>query len=216
MYWTWLEPSLVTGHRGLLLGARRNRIRSRLHQECRSGLSWDRSCSSSMTFLKKVFPRYVSGDLCLSSPQVWLVANFYLTWAGGSQGELIGWESSRRPSVRSSVNTFKHEYFCNQRPIVTRFYVKHHWDGGKAVLYFGLDRIGTLVSMATDSSHRVIMGKFLLALLRLHFWSDLLHTCRGNEDNRNISDEFELRPDSTKDCGVSCPWASKKKIPIYL
>ena len=34
---------------------------------------------------------------------------------------------------------------------------------GNASLGFGLDRIGTLVSMATDSSHRVIMGKILLA-----------------------------------------------------
>ena len=27
-----------------------------------------------------------------------------------AQGELIGWESSGRPSVRLSVHTFKHEY----------------------------------------------------------------------------------------------------------
>ena len=39
------------------------------------------------------------------------------------------------------------------------FFLKHHWGGGKAVLRFGPDRIGTLVSMATDSSHRVIMGE---------------------------------------------------------
>ena len=44
-------------------------------------------------------------------------------------------------------------------PIVNRFYLKHHWGRGKATLCFGPDRIGTLVSMATDSSHRVIMGK---------------------------------------------------------
>ena len=44
-------------------------------------------------------------------------------------------------------------------PIVTRFYLKHHWGGGKAAICFGPDRIGTLVSMVTDSSHRVIMGK---------------------------------------------------------
>ena len=35
----------------------------------------------------------------------------------------------------------------------------HHWGGGKAALGFGPDWIRTLVSMATDSSHRVIMGK---------------------------------------------------------
>ena len=46
-------------------------------------------------------------------------------------------------------------------PIKTKFYLKHHWVMGKALLTFGPDRIGTLVSMATDSSHRVIMGKML-------------------------------------------------------
>ena len=44
--------------------------------------------------------------------------------------------------------------------IATKFYLKHHWGGGKAALGFGPDRIGTLVSMATDSSH-FIMGKML-------------------------------------------------------
>ena len=46
-------------------------------------------------------------------------------------------------------------------PIATKFYIKHHWGGGKTALGFGPDRIRTLVSMATDSSHRVIMGKML-------------------------------------------------------
>ena len=48
---------------------------------------------------------------------------------------------------------------ATSRPIATKFYLKHHWGGGKAALGFWPDRIGTLVSMATDSSHRVIMGK---------------------------------------------------------
>ena len=46
-------------------------------------------------------------------------------------------------------------------PIVTKFYLNHHRGGGTAALGFGPDRIGTLVSMATDSSNRVIMGKML-------------------------------------------------------
>ena len=46
-------------------------------------------------------------------------------------------------------------------PIATKFYLKHRWGRGKAALGFGPDRIGTLVSMATDSSYRVIMGKML-------------------------------------------------------
>ena len=49
-------------------------------------------------------------------------------------------------------------------PFATKFYLKHHWGGGKAALCFGPDQIGTLVSMATDISHRVIMGKISLAL----------------------------------------------------
>ena len=40
-----------------------------------------------------------------------------------------------------------------------KFYMKHHWGGGKAELAFGADLIRTLVSMAMDSCHRVIMGK---------------------------------------------------------
>ena len=44
-------------------------------------------------------------------------------------------------------------------PIIIKFHLEHHWGGGLTALGFGLDRIRTLVSMATDSSHRVIMGK---------------------------------------------------------
>ena len=49
-------------------------------------------------------------------------------------------------------------------PIATKFYLKHNWGGGKAALGFEQDRIGTLVSMARDSSQWDIMGKILLAL----------------------------------------------------
>ena len=44
-------------------------------------------------------------------------------------------------------------------PIAIKFYLKHHWGGGKAAWGFGADQFRTLVSMATDSSHRVIMGE---------------------------------------------------------
>ena len=55
--------------------------------------------------------------------------------------------------------------FATSKPIAIKFYLKHLWGGGKAASGFWPDRIGTLVSMATDSSHRVIMGKILLAIL---------------------------------------------------
>ena len=65
-------------------------------------------------------------------------------------------------SVRLCVRPFT---FSNMNISVTRwpigmkFYLKHHWVGGKALVGFHPDQIRTLVSMATDSSHRVIMGK---------------------------------------------------------
>ena len=62
--------------------------------------------------------------------------------------------------------------------IVTKFYLKHDWVGVKDALGFGPDRIRTLVSMATDNSHRVIMGKTLLPPFLSCFSSDSFYTCR--------------------------------------
>ena len=77
-----------------------------------------------------------------------------------AQGELIVHQSSRRLAV--CLWTFSNSNIsATSGPIVTKFYLNHHWGGGKAALGFGPDRIVTLVSMATDSSHRVIMGKML-------------------------------------------------------
>ena len=51
-------------------------------------------------------------------------------------------------------------YICKTyMPNVTKFYLKHHWGDRKAASGFWPDLIRTLVSMATDSSHRVIMEK---------------------------------------------------------
>ena len=69
-------------------------------------------------------------------------------------------------SVRASVRACVHASTLSNmiisetsRPITTKFYLKRHWGGGKAALGFDADQIRSLVSMATDSSHRVIMGK---------------------------------------------------------
>ena len=78
------------------------------------------------------------------------------------RGELIVYRSSRRPSVHPCVRLFtlsNMNISATSRPIGMKFYLKHHWGGGKASVGFDPDRIRTLVSMATDSSHRVIMGK---------------------------------------------------------
>ena len=68
---------------------------------------------------------------------------------------------------------------------------------GKASVGFDPDRIRTLVSMATDSSHRFIMGNTAS--------SRSLFILAGNDDMHESLDEFEIWPDSTTDYGVSYP-----------
>ena len=70
-------------------------------------------------------------------------------------------------STLSNMNIFK-----TRESIAIKFYLNHYWGVGKAASGFRPDRIRTLMYMATDSSQRVIMGKILLALQRLHFLSD--------------------------------------------
>ena len=59
------------------------------------------------------------------------------------------------------VNIFKLKYLRNQWANRNEILSEPSLGKGKAALGFGPDRIGTLVSMATDSSHRVIMRKML-------------------------------------------------------
>ena len=68
--------------------------------------------------------------------------------------------------------------FATSWPIGMKFYLKYHSGGGKASVGFDPDRIRTLVSMATDSSHRVIMGKMASSRFLECFSSDPFHTCR--------------------------------------
>ena len=76
------------------------------------------------------------------------------------KGELIVYRSIRRPwvraSVRASVNIFKLEYLRNQWANRNQILSEASLGWGLIALGFGPGRIGTLVSMATDSSHRVI------------------------------------------------------------
>ena len=55
-----------------------------------------------------------------------------------------------------------------------KFYLKHHWGGGKASVGFDLDLIRTLVSMATVSSHRVTVGKTASSYSRMFLIGTLL------------------------------------------
>ena len=90
------------------------------------------------------------------------------------------------------------------RPITTKFYLKHHWGGGKAALGFDADQIRTLVSMATDISHRVLMGKGRHHVFATVF-DRILCILAGNDDIRKPLHEFEIQPDPTTVNRVSCP-----------
>ena len=108
-----------------------------------------------------------------------------------------------RPSVRASTLS-NMNISETSRPITIKFYLKHHWGGGKAALCFGADQIRTLVSMVTVSSHRVIRGKG-----RYHVFSAIfdriLFILAGNYDIHKSLHEFEIQPDLTTDNRVSCP-----------
>ena len=96
-------------------------------------------------------------------------------------GELMythGWASVRLGISPSSSTISNMNISATSGPKTMKFYQKHHWDGGKAALGFWPDRIKTLVSMATDSSHRVIMEKKVLPLFLSCFSSDPFYTCR--------------------------------------
>ena len=107
-----------------------------------------------------------------------------------------------RASTFSNMNITE-----TSRPIAIKFYLKHHWGGGKASVGFYPDQIRTLVSMATDSSHRIIIGKTTSSRF-LECFDRIISILAGNDDMHESLDEFEIWPDSTTDYGVSCPSAS--------
>ena len=75
--------------------------------------------------------------------------------------------------------------------------------GERLHIFFEADWIKTLVSMATESFHWLIMGKMVSPPFLSCFWCDPFYTCRY-EDMHKISNEFELWLDRTTDYGVSC------------
>ena len=93
-------------------------------------------------------------------------------WSGVRPSSVV----RRRPSSSSTISNMN--ISATSGPIATKFYLKHHWVGGKAALGFGPGRIRTLVSMATESSHRVLMEKTVSPLFLGCFSSDPFHTCR--------------------------------------
>ena len=111
--------------------------------------------------------------------------------------------ASMRPCVRASTLS-NMNISETSRLILTKFYLKHQWGGGKAALGFGADQIRTLVSMATDSSHRVIMGKRVSSRF-LTVFDRILFILAGNYDIHKSLHEFAIWLDPTTDNRVSCP-----------
>ena len=70
-----------------------------------------------------------------------------------------------------------------------KFYLKHHWGGGKASVGFDLHLIRTLVSMATVSPHRVTVGKTASSNSRMFLIGTFL-IFAGNDDMHESLDDF--------------------------
>ena len=88
------------------------------------------------------------------------------------------------------------------RSFAIKFYLQQL---GERLHWIWPDWIRTLVSMATDSSHRVIMGgggggegqNCGHSSAFIFDW--IFFILAGKEDNHKSSDEFEIRPDPTTD-----------------
>ena len=85
-------------------------------------------------------------------------------------GELIVYQWICRLCVGASVTLSNMDISATSRPNSTKFYLKHHLSGRLIALGFGPGRIGTLDSMATSSSHRVIMGEHVVNTLAPSFF----------------------------------------------
>ena len=127
-------------------------------------------------------------------------------------GELIVYWSSRRASVH--VYTLSNMNISGTyKSIATKFYLTHHWGGGKAALSFEPDRLRTLVSMATESSHRVIYVKRCLRLfsavfIRSFSYLQVTKTCIRARTSSNFS---LIGPPTEELAALEC-----LKIPIGL
>ena len=87
--------------------------------------------------------------------------------------------------------------------IETKFYLKHHWGGGKGALGCGLDQIGTLVCMQRIACIGLQWENVVNTLAP----SFLINSSSYFQVTRiyNFSNEFEIELNSPKDSGVSCP-----------
>ena len=117
---------------------------------------WENSCSFGL--------RYASWYKCL-------IVSFLAHLSRRLIGELIVYPCSGvrpssvvRPSVVRPSSTISKMFFSETAgPIVLILHIHHVQVGGKNNCVFCIDRIRTLVAMATYASHRLIMEKMKIA-----------------------------------------------------
>ena len=113
--------------------------------------------------------------------------------------------ASVRPCVRASTLS-NMNISETSRPITTKFYLKHHWGGGKAALGFGADQIRTLVSMAMDCSHKVIRGKGRHHVFSTVFDRRFCRTCAAILDAESDAEQGQV---------LAQRWAQKRTLTFY-
>ena len=106
--------------------------------------------------------------------------------------------------MRLSIHTFKYEYLCDQVADHNQILFEASFGRGRAALGFGADRIKTLVSIVTDTSHRVVMGKMVSSGF-LNYFDQSLFILVGNDDIHKRLNVFKIRSDRAMDYGVICP-----------
>ena len=106
--------------------------------------------------------------------------------------------------MRLSIHTFKHEYLCDQVADHNQVLSEASFGWGTASLGFCAYCIRTLVSMVTDTSHRVVMGKTVPSGFLKYFYQSFF-ILKGNDVMHKGLNEFKIRSDRAMDYRVSCP-----------
>ena len=92
---------------------------------------------------------------------------------------------------------------ATKRPIAAKFYLTHHL--GRERLHQVLDEIGLELWLKWQQKALIwLQGRKSCDHSSAFFFDRTFFILAGNEDIHNIANEFEIWPDRTKDCGVSC------------
>ena len=84
-------------------------------------------------------------------------------------------------------------------PIITKFYLNHHWGGGKAA--FVLSQIGSELWCPCQRIAPIeLQGEKACDHSSALIFDLIFFILSGNDDIYNISNEFKIRPYRTKDC----------------